>query len=632
MYVKNKNLIFVFLLSFVLSSTIYCFGFFSSLQEKIYDRLFVQSEEEEKVIIVAIDDVTLEKLGPWPLKRALYGGILKYFEEARSVGLDMFFAEESRFSKEDDLKFVESAKVFPKPIFIPFEIRDRGGVGVDLISGYRDIVQNLSYANVVVDSDGIVRKAEFSRDGYESFACAISLQDCNNQNSFRINYLGKERTILTVSFLDVINSKVPKDLFKDAYVLIGVTSNSLHDVSSTPFGEMPGVEVHANILHTILSSNYFTEVLPVYIYLIFFLVNLFVLYVVVNQKSFLKIFLSLSALFSITQIICVILFNANILLPQLYLGIAFVISVSLLFIMQYLLEGKEKRFIEQTFKYYLMPDVIEDLKKNPEKLKLGGENREVTILFSDIRGFTTISEKLSAEELTRVINEYLTAMTDIIMEEGGLVDKYIGDAIMAFWGAPVDNPKQAECAVRAVVKMSEKLKEMNKEWAKRNVPELGIGIGLNKGQVIVGNMGSSKRFNYTIMGDEVNFGSRLEGLNKMYKTECIVSESVAEAVKGNSEFTLRKLDRVLVKGKKEPKNIYEVITTPVNDNLKKSISAFEHGFEAYSVADWDKAESLIEESLKALRTGPAEVFLDRLKVLKDTPKEAWNGVYEHTSK
>lgn len=632
MFVKDKNLIFVFLLSFVLSSAIYYFGFFSSFQEKIYDRLFVQSDEEKKVIIVAIDDVTLEKLGPWPLKRALYGNVLKYFEEAKSVGFDMFFAEESRFGKEDDLKFIESAKVFPKPIFIPFEVRDRGGVGVDLIPGYKDIVWDLSYANVVVDGDGIVRKAEFGRDGYESFACAMSLFDCNNQSHFRINYLGKERTILTVSFLDVINSKVPKDLFKDAYVLIGVTSNSLHDVSSTPFGEMPGVEVHANILHTILSSNYFTGVLPVYIYLIFFLINLFVLYVVMKQKSFLRILLSLLVLFLIIQGICIALFSANILLPQLYPSLAFVVSVALLFTMQYVLESKEKRFIEQTFKYYLMPDVIEDLKKNPEKLKLGGENREVTILFSDIRGFTTISEKLSAEELTRVINEYLTAMTDIIMEEGGLVDKYIGDAIMAFWGAPVDNPRQAECAVRAVMKMSEKLKEMNREWAKRNIPELGIGIGLNKGQVIVGNMGSSKRFNYTIMGDEVNFGSRLEGLNKMYKTECIVSESVAEAVKGNSEFTLRKLDRVLVKGKKEPKNIYEVITTSVNDDLKKSISAFEQGFEAYSVADWDKAESLIEESLKALRTGPAEVFLDRLKVLKDTPKEAWNGVYEHTSK
>jgi adenylate cyclase len=285
-----------------------------------------------------------------------------------------------------------------------------------------------------------------------------------------------------------------------------------------------------------------------------------------------------------------------------------------------------------------MPDVIDDLKNNPHKLKLGGEKRTVTILFSDIRGFTTISEKLSPAELTRVINEYLTAMTDIIMDHKGLVDKYIGDAIMAFWGAPVENTNQAEDAGNAVIAMSDKLKELNIEWKTRGIPEINIGVGLNKGEVIVGNMGSEKRFNYTIMGDEVNFCSRLEGLTKKYGVECLISESMADGIINSKEidkqdFLIREMDTVIVKGKKEPKKIFELITNTASENgsgnKKEIIKTFEKGLDLYKQGKWDEA---LEVFNMLENDAPSAIFINRALELRDNPPADWKGVYEHTSK
>jgi len=189
---------------------------------------------------------------------------------------------------------------------------------------------------------------------------------------------------------------------------------------------------------------------------------------------------------------------------------------------------------------------------------LGGEKRNITIFFSDIRGFTTISEKLKPEELVHLLNEYLTEMTTIILKNRGVVDKYMGDAIMAFWGAPLDQPNHAELACLTSLEMMEKLKELQKKWKEQGIPSFDIGIGLNSGDAIVGNMGSSSRFDYTAMGDNVNIASRLEGLNKSYKTNILISENVYKRVKG--KFKTKKLGYVTVKGKKKEISICELLS------------------------------------------------------------------------
>jgi len=222
-----------------------------------------------------------------------------------------------------------------------------------------------------------------------------------------------------------------------------------------------------------------------------------------------------------------------------------------------LTEQREKKYIRQTFSKFVSKSVVDELLKDPDKLKLGGEKKILTVLFSDIRGFTTISERLTPEALVEHLNEYLQAMTDIVFKYLGTLDKYVGDEIMAFWGAPIPQEDHAVLAARASVEMMRVLGELNRKWVAEGKPELHIGIGLNTGDMVVGNMGSSSRMDYTLMGDNVNLGARLEGTNKVYGTNIIISEATYEYVKDH--IVARELDLIRVKGKELPVKIYELI-------------------------------------------------------------------------
>jgi adenylate cyclase len=593
--------------------------------------MFTNTKQEASIVIVGIDDVTLDELGGWPIARARYAEILPLLDKSKAVAFDIFFAEPSRFGAEDDRILVNALKNSRVPVTIPIELRDRGGVNVSLLPVFASS-SILSFANIPVSDDGISRISDLKRGNAKSIACVMAGDACPSDQSIRTHYIGNERTILTLSFTDVLGGKVPESIFENAYVFIGATAQSLHDVVGTPFGDIPGVEVHAQILHMMLTGNYFHDTNAFFVVLLFLVSHLLIFFIILKVTEFRKLVLLLIALGIAIIAYPIIAFGFNIRIPFIYLFIGYVLPVGMLLLYEYISTSKEKKFIENTFKYYLMPDVIDDLKNNPHKLKLGGEKRTVTILFSDIRGFTTISENLSPAELTRVINEYLTAMTDIIMEHRGLVDKYIGDAIMAFWGAPVENANQAEDAVNAVIAMSKKLQELNIEWKARRIPEIHIGVGLNKGEVIVGNMGSEKRFNYTIMGDEVNFGSRLEGLTKKYGSECLISESVNNELKN---FLIREMDTVIVKGKKEPKKIFELMTNTASEsgseNKKEIIRAFEKGLDFYKQGKWDEALVSFGQ-VELAKDMPSQVFIERIHDLKANPPENWKGIYEYSSK
>lgn len=284
------------------------------------------------------------------------------------------------------------------------------------------------------------------------------------------------------------------------------------------------------------------------------------------------------------------------------------------------------------FQLYLMPEVIDELAEHPELLSLGGQEKTLTILFCDIRGFTTLSEGLSPPELTSLINEYLTAMTDAIMETGGLVDKYIGDAVMAFWGAPLPNLLQESAACRGALAMMSSLDKLNSDLLKRGKKPIHIGIGISTGEVVVGNMGSSKRFNYTVMGDEVNFASRLEGLTKAYGITCVIGERTAKAISGDTSFTLRELDFVMVKGKKEPRTIYQLFTGEPSSVLKEQFVHFMNGRASYIRGDWDEAIKHFKEALLLGEDGPSQTFLDRAEHLMKNPPDDWKGIWEFTTK
>ena len=297
-------------------------------------------------------------------------------------------------------------------------------------------------------------------------------------------------------------------------------------------------------------------------------------------------------------------------------------------------QEKEKQVIKGAFQQYLAPSVIDELLKNPDKLKLGGEKKELTIFFSDIRGFTTLSEKLTPEQLVQLLNEYLSEMTDIVLKKNGLVDKYIGDAIMAFWGAPLDNPKHAESAAETVIEMKRKLEELQKNWKTRGMPVVNIGVGLNTGNVIVGNMGSKQRFDYTVMGDTVNLASRLEGTTKEYGVLSIVSESTYDKIKDKG-FVCRELDFIKVKGKNKPIKIFELIEKEdqINTVDRKFIKTFEEGLNDYRSRKWDAALKNFEAALKMKDDLSSKNFIDRCKEYKkNPPPKDWDGSFTMTHK
>jgi class 3 adenylate cyclase/uncharacterized membrane protein SpoIIM required for sporulation len=295
-------------------------------------------------------------------------------------------------------------------------------------------------------------------------------------------------------------------------------------------------------------------------------------------------------------------------------------------------EEKQKMQIKGAFQQYVSPAIIDEIMKHPEKLKLGGEKKEMTIFFSDIRDFSTISEKLGPEQLVHVLNQYLSKMTDIILKNKGVVDKYIGDAIMAFWNAPLDVQNHEEIACQSSLEMIESLGILKKQWHDEKIPEINIGIGMNTGEAVVGNMGSAQRFDYTIMGDNVNIASRLEGLNKIYGTAIIISEFTYEKVK--HKFACRELDFVRVKGKTKPLKIYELIGS--KEEIKKQyldfINIFENALSLYKNGEWSEAVKTFEKALKIKEDKPSRIFIERCAEFKKHPPKHWDGVYEVKTK
>jgi adenylate cyclase len=300
---------------------------------------------------------------------------------------------------------------------------------------------------------------------------------------------------------------------------------------------------------------------------------------------------------------------------------------------RYVTEEREKKKIRGAFQYYLTPSVVNEILKDPAKLKLGGDKKHLSVMFSDIRGFTTISEKLSPEELVRLLNEYLTAMTDIVFKYEGLLDKYIGDAIMAVFGAPLEQPDHALRACRTGLEMMAKLQELRAKWAAEGRPDVDIGVGINSGDMVVGNMGSEMRFDYTVMGDSVNLASRLEGTNKEYGTHIILSEFTYEIVK--AELYCRELDAVRVKGKKRPVRLYELLGERRDAaQWQPWVEPFETGLAEYRAGRWDEAMAAFNK-VQEIRPGdyPAQLYVERCTALKAHPPEGeWDGVFTMTKK
>ncbi len=436
--------------------------------------------------------------------------------------------------------------------------------------------------------------------------------------------------------------------FNGKIVLLGSTMEELHDDFAVPLSEsrnlegqkletrMPGVEIHANAIHTIIVDNYIT-VQADWIRVIIVTIASFFVFLLVSRLQ--KPLLALPLFILIVAAIIALAFylfvsqriHMQMVTPLLAVGFAYVGNT----LFQYLGERKEKATIRNAFGRYLPEKVVEQLILNPGLLKLGGEIRFLSILFSDVAGFTTISEKLTPTELVHLLNEYLTAMTDIIMKYDGIIDKYEGDAIMAEFGAPLADDQHAQKACYAALEMQEKLVEMRMKLKKEGRPELRARAGVNSGQVVLGNMGSQSVFDYTVMGDNVNLASRLEGANKEYGSYIMISEWTQELVK--NEVITRELDLIRVKGKEKGVKVFEVlarVSTGIPNSTKKALEAYNQGLLAYRQQRWDEAIVYFKAALHAKpEDGPSQTYLERSEEFKkNPPPENWDGIFTMTSK
>lgn len=445
-----------------------------------------------------------------------------------------------------------------------------------------------------------------------------------------INYHGPSHTYPYVSIADVASRNFPPGTFKGKLVLVGASATGIGDLRTTPFGglDFPGVEIHANVIDNVLNHHFLyhgaAQVLADLSFIFLFGIPLGV-WLALAQPRWLFAGLLLLIPFA-ALVYWAFLHNwwLNFTIPALF---TLVPNVGLVGLYRVLIEEHEKRRVRGAFQQYVSPEVIRRVLDEPRLVEPRKTN--ITILFSDVRGFTTLSEALDAQDLAALLNSYLTQMTQVIFATQGTLDKYIGDAVMAFWGAPFEQADQADNAAGAALKMMARLADLRKEWKQRGQPLIDIGVGINTGVASVGNMGSQLRYGYTALGDSVNLASRLEGLNKEYSTHIILSESTYIALRDTS-FLVRELDLIRVKGKLLPVTIYELMgRRETAGDLGELAEIFTKGHEAYKLRAWAEARRCFESAL--LRwpdDGPARVFLSRCEeYLAEEPPADWEGVY-----
>jgi adenylate cyclase len=454
----------------------------------------------------------------------------------------------------------------------------------------------------------------------------------NEWGLFLVNYRGPGRTFPHISITDILHRRVPPETFKDKIVVVGATAMAIYDMRVTPFSNtFPGPEIHANIIDNVLRQDFLER--PEYARLFDLAAILLIgltLGLLLPRLRPLPGTAFVAGLLVSYIILCQYLFShrgdwLNIVYPT---AVLILVYVSLT-VYKYFTEERKKKFIKGAFSTYLAPTVVEQLIKDPDKLVLGGEDRIITAFFSDVQGFTAISEALTAEEVVELLNEFLTEMTDIILGYEGTIDKFEGDAIIAFFGAPTLLEDHAARACKACIDMQEKLTELRTKWITEKRPSLKMRIGMNTGSAVVGNMGSRNKMDYTMMGDTVNTAARLEGVNKAYGTYTMISDATYTPAK-NGIF-VRELDSVTVVGKEEPIGVYELLGYPdqIDDVLRSLVELYGKGLGAYRNRNWDEAMNHFSAALSTNpHDGPSQTMLRRCKDFRVSPPDKdWNGAF-----
>lgn len=648
-----------------------------SARLKFYDYLMIDKPVESKdIVVVNIGEKAIEKYGQWPFNREVHGKIVSdlYNSGAGLVGSTIMFPESDRLG--GDKKFAETLSQYPVVLSQTVSsscARDsstirRTGVAVigdgqpsEFLPQYPCVLSNIQplqevaagvgVTSTLPEADGVVRRvpllAQSAGEYYPAFALEL-LRVAAGDPSYqaKVNQTGVEA--LRVPQFDTIKTDEygrifinPNYKFKEIelgtttnvdlsqkIVIVGVTAAGIQNPLATPQGAQNPHNVQASILQTLLDG----EAISIPLWASSLDLALFVLLT-------LGIVLLSRVRYSVVWIM--ILVGGYFYLPiylfakqQLLLDITFNVFAGLviylhIYTAKFISEYLQKMQIKKQFGTYLSPAMVEKLQKNPELLTLGGESRELSIMFTDVRGFTTISEHYGedVQGLTKIMNRYMTAMTKRIIDNEGTLDKYIGDAQMAFWNAPLDDPDHAKNAVRTAFEMLKDLETFNAEIEKEGIPAFGMGLGINTATVVVGNMGSDQRFDYTCLGDGVNLASRLEGQSKPYGVKLVVGPITADMV--GDVYQTVELDLIAVKGKTEPARIFTV--------FEKKMPAFEAEhisfLEAYRAGNWKVA---IHIGKKLIESSPMpayyEMMVERCQDMQKAGVKNFDGVYRATSK
>jgi adenylate cyclase len=639
--------------------------FVESIRLRYFDTLITSKpiNTSEQIHVVNIDDKTVEERGQFPFPRGQYAEIIRdlYSRNAGLVVFNIFMPDSDRFG--EDVKLASQLKEIPivlpqvgssdeKQKDMPF----RPGVSVigEGLSGvkYNSIQSNvkvinetaagIGVVNTFPEIDGVTRRVPMVIQSRGLLYPSISLETlrvASGDPSFqvRINEYGIEAVRIpkfgkigtdelgrvwidwSIRPIEHSLSSLPKD-FNGGIVIVGLTAKGLNNPVASSIGSIYPHYLQAAVLDTIVNETNISR--PDWA------TGAEILYMIV--AVLLSLFLTRFThgyIFAIifgfgTYFQGIYWFNSN---NYLLDAVFPIITITLCsfhgYIVKFLVELRQKLQIKKQFGTYLSPALVEKLQRNPELLQLGGESKELSIMFTDVRGFTTISEHYGkdVQGLTKIMNRYMTAMTAKIIENNGTLDKYIGDAQMAFWNAPTDEPNHAKLAVKTALQMMESLDEFNREVVAEGVPAFGMGLGINTGIVVVGNMGSNQRFDYTCLGDSVNLASRLEGQSKPYGVRIILGPLTAEQVK--DEYPVVELDCIAVKGKREGVKIYTIGQGTTQELFLTH----------YYYGDWDKAIKIAEEAIAddSPLTSYYENMIERMKEGKPSD---WDGTYRATSK
>jgi len=637
-----------------------------------FDVVFAEPDESSGLPV-------LEKLAKGPLKDVRqfqsdlkelrpqldYDAIFARAMKGRPVVLGYYF--------NSDENAVQSGAI-PKPVLGAGTFRGRNirftgwrGYGGNLPE-FQANAASAGHFNPLVDADGVSRRvpmlAEFHGAYYEALSLAMirvlagnppvepgfASEEFSNKSYSGLEYLkvgpvtipvddtvsalipyrGGRGSFKYVSLADVYFDRIPKDELRGKIALVGASAPGLLDLRSTPVGSVyPGVEIHANMITAMLDSNFKQK--PPYMLgteVILLLIGGITLSLLMPLLSPFKSTLATVLAIALITALDVVLWTK--------VGLVLPLASSLLMIIAlfaynmswgYFVESRSKRQFTQLFGQYVPPELVDEMAKDPERYSMEGKSEELTVLFSDIVGFTSISESLAPRELSQFINDYLTAMSLVIRNNRGTLDKYIGDAIMAFWGAPVADADHARQGVITAMAMQSELDKLRAQMRSRGWPDIHIGVGVNTGNMRVGDMGSKLRKAYTVMGDAVNLGSRLEGLTRIYGVGIIVGPNTRDAVK---DIVFRELDRVRVKGKDEPVAIYEPvgIEGQVDAKLVDEIKLWHKALKAYRAQNWDEAEMHL---MNAQRTSPEsklyQLYFERIQQCRaEPPGPGWDGV------